>query len=259
MAMTKPFEPRGVWPALATPFTDDGTLDMEAYERLLEFAIAGGVTGVVPCGTTGESPTLSWEEHEALVGAAIRVAAGKVGVLAGTGSNNTQEAIRGTDDARKAGASAALLVDCYYNGPSSLELRRDYYERVLKAVPEIPLVPYVIPGRSGCALGAEDLAMLHLNDPARVPAVKQATGDLDRMRYDRTLCGEGLAIMSGDDDLTLDDVERESTVCLIPEMDSPISSSLACREGVLTLVQFFLSSLPQQIWASEISSPSRNR
>ncbi|MAQ17664.1 MAG: 4-hydroxy-tetrahydrodipicolinate synthase [Sandaracinus sp.] len=204
MAMTKPFEPRGVWPALATPFTDDGTLDMEAYERLLEFAIAGGVTGVVPCGTTGESPTLSWEEHEALVGAAIRVAAGKVGVLAGTGSNNTQEAIRGTDDARKAGASAALLVDCYYNGPSSLELRRDYYERVLKAVPEIPLVPYVIPGRSGCALGAEDLAMLHLNDPARVPAVKQATGDLDRMRYDRTLCGEGLAIMSGDDDLTLD-------------------------------------------------------
>ena len=202
--MTKPFEPRGVWPALATPFTDDGKLDLSAYERLIRFTIAEGVTGVVPCGTTGESPTLSWEEHEALVGAAIRVADGTVGVLAGTGSNNTQEAIRGTDDARRAGASAALLVDCYYNGPSSLELRRDYYERVLKAVPDIPLVPYVIPGRSGCALGAEDLAMLHLSDPKRVPAVKQATGDLDRMRYDRTLCGDSLAILSGDDDLTLD-------------------------------------------------------
>lgn len=199
----KPFQPEGVWPALATPFTDDGRLDMAAYEKLIAFAIDQGVTGVVPCGTTGESPTLKWEEHEELVGAAIRVAKGEVGVLAGTGSNNTQEAIRGTDDARKAGASAALLVDCYYNGPSSLELRRDYYERVLKAVPDIPIVPYVIPGRSGCALGAEDLAMLHLSEPKRVPAVKQATGDLDRMRYDRTLSGETLAIMSGDDDLTL--------------------------------------------------------
>jgi 4-hydroxy-tetrahydrodipicolinate synthase len=201
--MPKPFEPRGVWPALATPFTDDGRIDLGRYERLIRFAIDQGVTGVVPCGTTGESPTLSWEEHEGLVKAAVEVAGDAAGVLAGTGSNNTQEAIRGTDDARQIGASAALLVDCYYNGPSSLELRREYYERVLKAVPDIPLVPYIIPGRSGCALGAEDLAMLHLAEPARVPAVKQATGDLDRMRYDRELCGDSLAIMSGDDDMTL--------------------------------------------------------
>lgn len=201
--MPKPFEARGVWPALATPFTDDGRIDLPAYERLIRFAIDQGVTGVLPCGTTGESPTLSWEEHEGLVKAAVEVAGDACGVLAGTGSNNTQEAIRGTDDARQIGASAALLVDCYYNGPSSLELRREYYERVLKAVPDIPIVPYVIPGRSGCALGAEDLAMLHLADPKRVPAVKQATGDLDRMRYDRDLCGDSLAIMSGDDDLTL--------------------------------------------------------
>lgn len=199
----KPFEPRGVWPALATPFTDDGKIDRPAYERLLRFVIDEGVTGVVPCGTTGESPTLSWEEHDELVRAAVEVASSRVGVLAGTGSNNTQEAIRGTEDALERGASAALVVDCYYNGPSSLELRRDYYERILKAVPAIPIVPYVIPGRTGCALGAEDLAMLHLGQPDRVPAVKQATGDLDRMRYDRQLCGEGLAIMSGDDDLTL--------------------------------------------------------
>ncbi|MDQ3030898.1 MAG: 4-hydroxy-tetrahydrodipicolinate synthase [Myxococcota bacterium] len=202
--MSKPFEPRGVWPALATPFTDDGRIDFAAYERLTRFVVAEGVTGVVPCGTTGESPTLSWEEHDRLVVSAIEWVGDACGVLAGAGSNNTQEAIRGTDDARKHGASAALLVDCYYNGPSSLELRREYYERVLKAVPEIPIVPYIIPGRTGCALGAEDLAMLHLADPARVPAVKQATGDLDRMRYDRQLCGASLAIMSGDDDMTLD-------------------------------------------------------
>jgi 4-hydroxy-tetrahydrodipicolinate synthase len=201
--MPKKFEPRGVWPALATPFTDDGTIDLSAYERLVRFVVDQGVTGVVPCGTTGESPTLAWEEHDQLVGAAIEVVDERVGVLAGTGSNNTQEAIRGTEDAHERGASAALVVDCYYNGPSSLELRREYYERILKAVPEIPIVPYVIPGRTGCALGAEDLAVLHLQNPGRVPAIKQATGDLDRMRYDRQLCGEGLAIMSGDDDMTL--------------------------------------------------------
>ena len=201
--MTKPFEPRGVWPALATPFTDAGQIDLPAYERLTRFVRAEGVTGVLPCGSTGESPTLSWEEHDKLVVSAIEVTGDRAGVLAGTGSNNTDEAIAGSEDARKHGASAVLLVDCYYNGPSSLELRRDYYERVLSAVPDIPVVPYIIPGRTGCALGAEDLAMLHLADPKRVPAVKQATGDLDRMRYDRALCGPSLAIMSGDDDLTL--------------------------------------------------------
>lgn len=200
---TKPFQPSGVWPALATPFTDDGKIDLDRYRRLIEFTVDQGVTGVLPCGTTGESPTLSWQEHEDLVGTAIDTVDGKVGVLAGTGSNNTQEAIRGTEDAHRRGAAAALLVDCYYNGPSSLELRTEYYERVLNAVPDIPLVPYVIPGRTGCALGAEDLAMLHLSAPDRVPAVKQATGDLDRMRRDRELAGPGLAIMSGDDDMTL--------------------------------------------------------
>lgn len=201
--MSVPFSPRGVWPALVSPFRDDGALDIDTYRRLVGFVVDQGVTGVVPCGTTGESPTLSWQEHDDLVRVAIEAVDGKVGVLAGAGSNNTTEAIRGTRDALEAGASAALLVDCYYNGPSSLELRTEYYERVLEAVPDIPIVPYVIPGRTGCALGAEDLAMLHLGAPERVPAVKQATGDLDRMRYDRTLCGEGFAIMSGDDDMVL--------------------------------------------------------
>lgn len=200
--MTQPFVPRGTWTALVTPFTQDGKLDEARFRRLVEFQLSEGINGLVPCGTTGESPTLEWEEHQCLVRAAVQVAAGRVGVLAGTGSNSTAEAVMGTRDAQADGASAALLVDCYYNGPSSLELRTEYYERVLEQVPDLPIVPYVIPGRTGCALNAADLAILHRQDPRRVPAVKSATGDLERMREDRRLAGDSLAILSGDDEMT---------------------------------------------------------
>lgn len=203
MTTSVPFEPRGAWTALVTPFTADGGFDTDRFQKLIQFQIDQKITGVVPCGTTGESPTLTWQEHDRAVSIAVETSQGRIGVLAGTGSNNTAEAIRGTKDARASGASACLLVDCYYNGPSSLELRTEYYQRVLEAVPDIPIVPYIIPGRSGCALASEDLALLHLADPRRVPAVKQATGDMDRMRWDRELAGETLAIMSGDDDMTL--------------------------------------------------------
>jgi 4-hydroxy-tetrahydrodipicolinate synthase len=201
--MNRPFDARGAWTALITPFTSTGGFDASAFSKLIEFQLAEGINGLVPCGTTGESPTLSWEEHGAAVGLAVRMSEGRVGVLAGTGSNNTGEAIDGTRDAWSRGADAALLVDCYYNGPSSLELRVEYYERVLAAVPDIPLIPYVIPGRTGCALTAADLAILHLNDPKRIPAVKSATGDLERMREERALAGASLAILSGDDELTV--------------------------------------------------------
>lgn len=201
--MSGTFRPHGLWTALVTPFSADHQVDQDSFRRLVEFQVEEGVDGVLPCGTTGESPTLSWQEHDAVVQAGVRAVEGRVGVLAGTGSNNTQEAIRATTQAKEAGATAALLVDCYYNGPSSLELRTEYYERILEHVPDIPIVPYVIPGRSGCELSAADLAILHLNDPKRVPAVKQATGDLDRMRLDRKLAGSALSILSGDDELTL--------------------------------------------------------
>ncbi len=196
------FHPAGAWTALVTPFTDSGEFDSRTYSQLLEFQLAEGIDGLVPCGTTGESPTLTWEEQGAAVALAVRKAAGKVGVLAGTGSNNTHEAIAGTRDAWSRGADAVLLVDCYYNGPSSLELRTEYYERILAAVPELPIVPYVIPGRTGCALSSVDLALLHQQDPTRVPAVKSATGDFEHMRKDRELAGRTLAILSGDDELT---------------------------------------------------------
>jgi len=201
--MSGTFRPHGVWTALTTPFSTDRQVDYDSLRRLIEFQVQEGVDGVLPCGTTGESPTLSWQEHDAVIDASVRAVEGRTGVLAGAGSNNTQEAIRASTQAKEAGATAVLLVDCYYNGPSSLELRTEYYERILQNVPDIPVVPYVIPGRSGCALSAADLAILHLNDPKRVPAVKQATGDLDRMRLDRQLAGPALSILSGDDELTL--------------------------------------------------------
>ena len=227
------FRPHGVWTALVTPFGAERQIEQDSLRRLIEFQVNEGVDGILPCGTTGESPTLSWQEHDALIEAAVQAADGRVGVLAGTGSNNTAEAVRATEQARKVGASAALLVDCYYNGPSSLELRTEYYERVLAEVADLPIVPYVIPGRSGCALSAGDLAVLHQNDPRRVPAVKQATGDLERMRRDRAYAGSGLSILSGDDDMTLtmmrDEEVRSPGVVSVMSNIAPASISAMVR------------------------------
>jgi len=197
------FRPEGVWTALVTPFEKSGKVDSAAFKRLIEFQIVQGITGLVPTGTTGESPTLSWDEHNQVVEEAIVYAKDRVGILAGCGSNCTDEAIDATRHARTAGAVAALIVDCYYNGPSSLELRTEYYDQIAEWVPDIPIVPYVIPGRTGTALSAEDLAILHAAKPNRFPCVKEATGDLNRMRQDRALCGATLSIMSGDDDMTI--------------------------------------------------------
>ncbi len=223
----------GAWTALVTPFSREGAFDVRAYSRLLEFQRDQGIDGVVPCGTTGESPTLTWEEHGAAVALAVRLMDGGPGVLAGAGSNNTAEAIDGTRDAWSRGASGVLLVDCYYNGPSSLELRTEYYERILDAVPDVQLVPYVIPGRTGCALGAADLAILHQNAPERVPALKSATGDVERMRLDRKLAGPSLTIYSGDDELTLSmmadkEIEAAGVISVMSNI-APAAVSELCR------------------------------
>ncbi len=193
---------RGAWTALVTPFGKDGRIDWAALDRNAEFQESQGIAGLVPAGTTGESPTLTWDEHNEVVERVARRAEGRIPVLAGTGSNSTAEAIEGTKHAREAGAAGALLVDCYYNCPSSLELREEYYAAVAEAVPGFPLVPYVIPGRCVTVLTPEDLAILKAEKP-QVTAVKEATGDLIRMRRTRQLCGPDFAILSGDDDLTL--------------------------------------------------------
>ncbi|MBM4032869.1 MAG: 4-hydroxy-tetrahydrodipicolinate synthase [Planctomycetes bacterium] len=191
----------GAWTALVTPFTRKDRVAWAEFERLVDFQVGQGIAGLVPTGTTGESPTLTWPEHNHVIEATVRLSGGKCFVLAGTGSNSTAEALRGSRHAVEAGAHGVLLVDCYYNGPSSLELRREYHGVIAAACPEAMVVPYVIPGRTGCALAPEDLAILAAEHP-NVRAVKEATGDLKRMAHTRSLVGDGFDIVSGDDDLT---------------------------------------------------------
>jgi len=197
----------GCWTALITPFDRKGEIDFEGLEKNIKFQIANGAN-LVPTGTTGESPTLDWREHDRVITRTVKLAKGRAFVIAGTGSNSTKEAIRGTKHAFEVGAQAALLVDCYYNGPSSLELRTQYYELIAKAFRKILIVPYIIPGRTGTKLEVEDLAILHRKFK-NVRAVKEATGDLERMAKTRSLCGEDFDILSGDDDKTFDMMTRE--------------------------------------------------
>ena len=191
----------GAWTALITPFTPGGGIDWTEFERLVAFQIDQGITGLLPCGTTGESPSLDWDEHNAVIDRTIALREGRCFVLAGTGSNSTDEALRGSLHAIASGAEAVLLVDCYYNGPSTLELRCEYHGVIAAACPDALIVPYVIPGRTGCALAPEDLAILAEQFP-NVRSVKEATGDLERMARTRELCGDDFDIMSGDDNLT---------------------------------------------------------
>ncbi|MDO8682961.1 MAG: 4-hydroxy-tetrahydrodipicolinate synthase [Armatimonadota bacterium] len=191
----------GAWTALVTPMTTSGDVDWDGYRKNIDFQLSQGISGIVPVGTTGESPTLDWDEHNHAVEVALDEADGHCEVLAGTGSNSTSEAIASTRYAVGHGAKGALLVDCYYNGPSSLELRKEYYDAVAEKFPDVSIVPYIIPGRTGTAMSAEDLAIL-ASERSNVHAVKEATGDLKRMALTRDLCGPDFAIMSGDDDLT---------------------------------------------------------
>ena len=196
----------GCWTAMITPFDRKGEIDFRGLERNVRFQMEHGAN-LVPVGTTGESPTLDWREHDRVITRTARLARGGVFVMAGTGSNSTREAFRGTKHAVEAGAQAALLVDCYYNGPSSLELRTRYYEVIAKAFRKTFITPYVIPGRTGTRLEVEDLAILH-RKYRNVRSVKEATGDLGRMARTRTLLGEDFDILSGDDDKTYEMMTR---------------------------------------------------
>jgi len=196
----------GCWTAMVTPFNRKGGVDFEGLEKNVQFLIENG-SNLVPTGTTGESPTLDWREHDRVITKTVKLSKGKVFVLAGTGSNSTREAMRGSKHAVEVGAQGVLLVDCYYNGPSSLELRTQYYEVIAKAFRKAFVVPYVIPGRTGTKLEVEDLAILH-RKYKNVRSVKEATGDLERMAKTRTLCGEDFDILSGDDDKTFEMMTR---------------------------------------------------
>ncbi|MDJ0913226.1 MAG: 4-hydroxy-tetrahydrodipicolinate synthase [Desulfobacterales bacterium] len=190
----------GCYTALATPFKAGG-IDYEGLQQLVAFQIANGITGILAVGTTGESPTLSWSEHTKIIEQVAEKCKGQAQCIAGTGSNNTAEALSGAKHAADVGVDAVLLVDPYYNGPSSLEIRREYVAPIAAAIPDVATIPYVIPGRTGAQLLPEDLSLLN-REFQNVNTVKEATGNLDNMRRTRECCGPDFTILSGDDGLT---------------------------------------------------------
>jgi len=193
---------KGCFTALITPF-EHYSIDREGLEKIIDFQIQNGINGILAVGTTGESPSLSWHEHNETIEYIAGQCRNRCCCIAGTGSNNTRECIEATGHAAQAGASAVLLVDPYYNGPSSLEIRREYIAPVAEAFPAIDIIPYVIPGRTGTQLLPEDLALLS-REFENVKTVKEATGNLGNMRRTRELCGPDFSILSGDDGMTFD-------------------------------------------------------
>jgi 4-hydroxy-tetrahydrodipicolinate synthase len=192
----------GCYTAIITPFETSATaVDYEGLEKLVAFQVTNGITGILAAGTTGESPTLAWEEHHKVTEIIAEKTRGKCLCIAGTGSNNTKEALAATKHAAASGVNAVLMVDPYYNGPSSLEIRNEYVAPVARAFPDISIIPYVIPGRTGAQLLPEDLALLY-HDFKNVNTVKEATANLDNMKRTRECCGPDYTILSGDDGLT---------------------------------------------------------
>ena len=184
--------------AIATPFKND-KVEEEAYRRLIEFQIESGTSAIVPCGTTGESATLSMAEHMRVISMAIEAVRKRVPVIAGAGGNNTQEAIELTKHAKQAGAEATLQVTPYYNKPTQEGLYQ-HFKAIAKAVP-LPQVVYNVPGRTSVNLLPETLA--RLMDVPEVVAVKEASGSLTQMAEIVRLVGNRITLLSGDDNLTL--------------------------------------------------------
>ncbi|MBC8200396.1 MAG: 4-hydroxy-tetrahydrodipicolinate synthase, partial [Desulfobacteraceae bacterium] len=193
---------KGCFTALVTPFKDD-IVDYEGLGQLADFQIKNGITGILAVGTTGESPTLTWDEHNKVIEDVAKKTRDKCICIAGTGSNNTKETLESSKHAVDIGVEALLLVDPYYNGPSSLEIRREYVAPVAGAFPDVQIIPYVIPGRTGAQLLPEDLAILD-RDFDNVNMVKEATGSIENMKHTRACCGADFTILSGDDGLTFE-------------------------------------------------------
>ncbi len=185
---------QGSLPALVTPFKD-GALDLDTLKALVEWHIAEGSDGIVPVGTTGESPTLSHEEHETVVEAVVRAVAGRVPVIAGAGSNNTVEGIRLIRHAQKVGADAALVVTPYYNRPTQAGLIAHY--TALHDCCTLPIVIYNIPGRSVVDMTPDTMGQLA--QLPRIIGVKDATGRIERVSQQRASCGHDFIQVSGED------------------------------------------------------------
>jgi len=189
----------GTYTALVTPFRND-RVDEAAYAHLLEDQIAAGVDGVIPVGTTGESATLSMEEHLRVIELAVQIVNHRIKVFAGTGSNSTTEAVYLTQEAQKRGVDGFLVVTPYYNKPSQAGLFAHY--SALADASWLPVITYSVPGRTGMEIGVDTMASLALKHP-NIVAIKEAGGSIERFSQLRQALPDNVAILSGDDSMTL--------------------------------------------------------
>lgn len=188
---------RGSFVALVTPFKDDGSLDEQKFRELIEFQIKNGTDGIVPCGCTGEAATLTHEEQKKVIKVAIDTVNKRVPVIAGTGSNSTEEAVDLTCYAKKAGANGALIITPYYNKPTP-EGQYRHYEKIAKAS-NLPIMLYNVPSRTGISMLPETVA--RLSKIENIVAIKEASGSVDQTSQILSLCG--ICVLSGDDSMTL--------------------------------------------------------
>ncbi len=189
----------GSFVALVTPFKDDDSLDEAKLKELIQFQIKGGTHGIVPCGTTGESPVLSEVEHDRVIEITVEEINGRKPVIAGTGTNSTTRTLRATQHAKAAGADAALIVTPYYNKPTQEGLYA-HYMKIADSV-DIPIVVYNVPGRCGTDILSPTIA--RLAEHPNIVALKEATGELKRASEVVSLCPDDFAVLSGDDVNTL--------------------------------------------------------
>lgn len=182
--------------ALVTPFKNM-VVDYDKLEELVEYHIENGTSGIVPCGTTGESPTLTHNEHEKVITKVVEKAKGRIPVIAGTGSNNTSEALRLTKYAKEAGADSALMITPYYNKPTQEGLYKHY--RAIAEEVDIPIIVYNVPSRTGVSIFPETVARLY--ELKNIVAIKEASGNIDQTSQILKLCD--ITVLSGDDSLTL--------------------------------------------------------
>lgn len=186
--------------AMVTPFNEDGAVDYAIAEKLADYLVNNGSDALVVCGTTGESPTLTWSEEYELFRVVQQAVAGKAKVIAGTGSNSTQEAIEATRKAAKLGVDGSLQVVPYYNKPPQAGMY-NHFRAIAEAIPDLPMVLYNIPGRTGQNLLPE--TVIQLSEIANVVAIKEASGNLDQVSQIRRSTPDDFAIYAGDDSLTL--------------------------------------------------------
>ncbi len=230
---------QGSIPALVTPFSN-GNVDIPALKGLVEWHIANGSSGVVPVGTTGETPTLSHEEHREVVQACVETAAGRVPVIAGAGSNSTREATSLTQFAQEIGADAALVVTPYYNKPTQRGLIA-HFEAIHDAT-DIPIIIYNIPGRS--IIDMEPKTMGTLAKRPRIIGVKDATGDVSRVSDQRASCGADFVQLSGEDASALGFNAQGGVGCI--SVTANVAPELCARFQALTLKGDYASALALQ-------------